>query len=624
MNMILDPSDSPALGATYLGDGKCRFLVWAPNVNSLELKLLGQHERLLPMASGDRGYFELEVDEVQPGTRYSYRIDGRRERPDPASRLQPDGVYHASAVIDPQFIWGDEHWHGIPLHQYIAYELHIGTFTTEGTFNAVIAHLDTLKDLGITAIELMPVAQFPGSRNWGYDGVHPFAVQNTYGGPDGLKRLVDGAHARGLAVILDVVYNHVGPEGSYLGEFGRYFTDCYHTPWGKAINFDGSHGDEVRRFFIENALYWIRDFHVDALRLDAIQTIFDNSAQPFLRELTVAVHDEAKQLGRQIYVTAETNQNDIRQVTPIEQQGLGIDAVWKDDFHHSLHALLTGERVSVYRDHGPLENVAKAYREGFVLTGQYSQFHKRRHGRSSRNISANRFVVFAQNHDQIGNRLHGERLSQLVSFEQLKLAAGAVLLSPYVPLLFMGEEYGETAPFPYFVDHSDEQLLKRVRKGRLRDYSEFMRDAETVPDPTSEETFCRSVISHRLPASGEHRALWEFHRRLIELRKSVPSLALLDNQRQEVTVDSKTGLMQSRRWCDEAETVALFYFGAQQAEPQVVLPDGRWTKILDSADIEWSGPGTTATDFLVSHGQVTLSLRPHSLSVYQRASETSR
>ena len=289
ISVVLHPNYSLTLGATYLGNGKCRFLAWAPSVKNLEVKLFGRQERLLPMQPGDRGYFELVAEEVEPGTRYFYRIDGERDRPDPASRFQPEGVHHASAVVDSQFAWSDDHWHGIPLHRYITYELHVGTFTAEGTFEAAIAHLDDLKDLGITAIELMPVAQFPGGRNWGYDGVHPFAVQNTYGGPDGLKRLVDAAHGRGLAVVMDVVYNHVGPEGNYLTEFGHYFTDRHHTPWGRAINFDDRDSDEVRRFFIENALYWVGDFHIDALRLDAVHAIYDLSARPFLQELADAV-----------------------------------------------------------------------------------------------------------------------------------------------------------------------------------------------------------------------------------------------------------------------------------------------------------------------------------------------
>ena len=314
------------------------------------------------------------------------------------------------------------------------YELHVGTFTAQGTFDAIVPHLDELKDLGITSIELMPVAQFPGDRNWGYDGVYPFAVQNSYGGPEGLKRLVNACHQRGLAVTLDLVYNHLGPEGNYLQDFGPYFTDRYRTPWGSAINFDGPESDEVRRFFIENALYWVTEFRVDALRLDAVHGIFDFSALHFLQELAAAVHEQAEQLNRRIYVIAESDLNDVRIVRSPELGGYGLDAQWNDDFHHALHTLLTGERTGYYEDFGRIQDLAKAFAEGFVYSGAYSPARRRRHGNSSKDLAAPRFVVFAQNHDQVGNR---HRLSALVSFEWLKLAAAVVLLSPFIPLLFI-------------------------------------------------------------------------------------------------------------------------------------------------------------------------------------------
>ncbi|KPK21748.1 MAG: malto-oligosyltrehalose trehalohydrolase, partial [Dehalococcoidia bacterium SM23_28_1] len=373
-----------SLGASFLEDSRSRFVVWAPLAHKVEVHLLAPREKLAPMESGDRGYHHAVVDGVEPGSLYMYRLDERRERPDPTSRFQPQGVHGPSQVVSPHFEWEDGRWTGLPLQEYAIYELHVGTFTPTGTFEAVIPYLDELRELGITAIELMPVAQFPGARNWGYDGVHPFAVQNSYGGPQGLKRLVNACHKLGLAVVLDVVYNHLGPEGNYLIEFGPYFTDRYKTPWGAALNFDGPHSDEVRRFFIENALYWVSEFHVDALRLDAVHAIVDHSAVPFVEELAEAVHDRAEQLDRRIHVVAESNLNDARLIRPRALGGYGLDAQWNEDFHHCLHALLTRERTGYYQDFGEFGQLVKAFSEGFVYSGQYSSSRRRRHGSSSR------------------------------------------------------------------------------------------------------------------------------------------------------------------------------------------------------------------------------------------------
>ncbi len=491
-----------SLGATYYGDGRCRFLVWAPLAERVEIRQLSPQERSAALEKLPQGYHRAVLTDFDPSGRYVYRlykIQAKEpvERPDPASRFQPEGVHGPSQVVDAEFDWEDADWHGLPLSQYIIYELHVGTFTPAGTFDAVIAHLDELRDIGITAVELMPVAQFPGTRNWGYDGTYPFAAQNSYGGPQGLKRLVNACHRKGLAVILDVVYNHLGPEGNYLRDFGPYFTDFYQTPWGEAVNFDGPYSDDVRRFFMENALYWVEDCHIDALRLDAVHAILDFSARPFLEELARTVHRAAERLNRRIYCIAESALNDTRIIRPRELGGFALDAQWNDDFHHALHALLTGEQTGYYQDFGRLHQLARAWRRGFVYDGQYSGYRQRAHGNSSRNIPAQQLVVFAQNHDQIGNRMLGERLSRLVSFEDLKLAAGLVLLSPFIPLLFMGEEYGETAPFQYFIDHSDPELVNAVREGRRREFAAFGWEEEP-PDPQDEATFLRSKLDRSL------------------------------------------------------------------------------------------------------------------------------
>src|SRR5439155_13390119 len=448
-NLLL--TERQRLGTTYLGSGRCHFLVWAPTAERVELQIVSSGDRCVPLERVGRGYHRAVVDNVEPGILYRFRLNGQKERPDPASRYQPEGVHGPSQVVDlSTFPWNDGHWSGLKLEDYVVYELHVGTFTAEGTFDAIVPRLDELRLLGVTAVELMPVAQFPGNRNWGYDGVYPFAVQNSYGGPGELKRLVNACHQTGLAVVLDVVYNHLGPEGNYLDEFGHYFSESYKTPWGRALNFDGPYSDEVARFFIENALSWFADFHIDALRLDAIHGIVDINARPFLAILSDAVHELAQKLDRRCYLIAESDLNDVKVLQATGLCGFGMDAQWSDDFHHALHTLLTKEQRGYYLDFGGIECLEKAYREGFVYSGQHSRHRARRHGNSSRSISAHRFVVCAQNHDQVGNRMFGDRLSALVSYERLKLAAGVVILSPFLPLLFMGEEYGEISPFQYF------------------------------------------------------------------------------------------------------------------------------------------------------------------------------
>src|SRR5947208_6693749 len=458
------------------------------------------------MQQNPNGYHQVTVEKLPRGARYKYRLATGKELPDPVSRYQPEGVHGPSEAVDPRFDWQDQHWLGLPIENYIIYELHAGTFTTEGTFEAAIRHLDDLVNIGITAVELMPVAQFPGTRNWGYDGVFPFAVQNSYGGPAGLKKLVNACHQRGLAAVLDVVYNHIGPEGNYLPQFGPYFTDRYKTPWGPALNFDDAYSDEVRHFFVSNALEWITEYHFDALRLDAVHAILDHSALNFLEELAERVHEQGTALNRRVYVIAESALNDTRIIRPSELGGYGLDAQWNDDFHHSLHTLLTKEHEGYYVDFGDFQHMAQAFSEGFVYSGHYSVNRGRRHGNSSRGVLSVKFVVFAQNHDQIGNRMLGERLSHLVSFEACKLASGLVLLSPFVPLLFMGDEYGEEAPFPFFVSFSDPALAAKVRGGRISDFASF-EWAGRPPDPGDESTFESARLHHELASSGRHRLL---------------------------------------------------------------------------------------------------------------------
>lgn len=594
-------------GARYLGGGQTRFRVWAPDAAHVELQITSPIVRITGLERREDGYWEACLADAPPGTQYLYSVVGRAARPDPASRFQPLGVHGPSEVTEPEFGWRDETWHGLTLDRCVLYELHVGTFTSAGTFDAVIPHLDYLRDLGITMIELMPVAQFPGERNWGYDGVYPFAVQSSYGGPPGLRRLVDACHRLGLGVALDVVYNHLGPEGNYLATFGPYFTDRHTTPWGSAINFDGPGSDEVRRLFIENALYWMRDFHIDGLRLDAVHSIFDQTAYPFLEELGDAVHAESARLKRQVLVMPESNANDPRLNCSKRLGGWGLDAQWADDFHHALRVLLTGDRSGYYADFGQLNQFAKSFGEGFAFTGEYSPFRGRRHGAPTPEISAYRFIVFSQNHDHVGNRMLGERLGHLVTYEDLKLAAAAVLLSPHVPMLFMGEEYAEIAPFQYFVSHSDGDLVEAVRRGRQQEFA-ACGFQENAPDPQAEKTFMRCKLNHALRSQGRHAMLLEFYRELLRLRREVRALATLSRHDMEVTTDEENVLL-VRRWFEGDETILVLSFSDRAATVRLPEPAGSWKKLLDSADQIWGGPG----------GAVSAeTAQPRSAILYQR------
>jgi maltooligosyltrehalose trehalohydrolase len=604
------------LGATVIDPKGVSFRVWAPERDSVSVKKVSGKACEIPLRKTAQGYFTGIAEGVGAGDRYVYVLDQNNYYPDPASRFQPDGVHSPSQVIDPfEYSWSDEEWKGISRQDFIIYELHVGTFTKEGTFEAIIARLDYLRDLGITAIELMPVAQFPGNRNWGYDGVYPFAPQNTYGGPKGLKELINLAHNRGLAVILDVVYNHLGPEGNYLGRYGPYFTDRYKTSWGDALNFDGPYSDEVRHFFIDNALYWIDEFHIDALRLDAVHGIFDFSAGHFLRELSDSVHLHAQRLGREVSVIAESDLNDARIINPPEIGGHGLDAQWNDDFHHAVHALITSECRGYYEDFGKIGHLEKAFREGFTYTGQYSRYRKRKHGNSPKDRAAYQFIVFSQSHDQVGNRMAGDRLSQTQSIEKLKLAAGVVILAPFIPLFFMGEEYGETAPFHYFISHSDSALIQAVREGRKREFASFgWRD--DMPDPQDEKTFIDSKLSFDFSEKG--KALYRFYRELIRLRKEIAALhkTSKDDIDTHCFEDDKALLV--RRWSNQDQVFSLYNFGDKVLDGNLALPEVTWEKILESSSREWGGSRNTSPEKIESHiGNISLRIAPHSFVLYR-------
>jgi maltooligosyltrehalose trehalohydrolase len=515
-------------GAQVLPNGAVRFAVWAPRAERVTVRLVsgpakGDHGMT---RSRERGVFECVVEGAAPPVEYGFLLNDNQHHlvPDPISRWQPDGPHGPSRVVDPcAHRWSDSDWRGIEMADLILYELHVGTFTREGTFAAASRCLPELASLGVTAVEIMPVAQFPGERNWGYDGVSLYAVQNSYGGPEALKQFVECAHSSGLAVILDVVYNHVGPEGNYLREFGPYFTEKYKTPWGPALNYDDADSDDVRRFVVDNARYWIEEYHCDGLRLDAVHGIFDFSAKHLLQEITEAVQESGARQGRNVVVIGESDLNDPKLVRRVPEHGYGLDGQWSDDFHHAVHALLTGESSGYYSDFGTVSHVAEALREPFVYAGQYSTYRRRRHGAPSTGIPRQRFVVATQNHDQVGNRAVGERLSALLDGPKLKLAAALLLLSPYVPLIFMGEEYGEKNPFLYFVSHGDDAIVEAVRKGRREEFASFgWRD--DVPDPQSESTHERSRLDRSVIAKPEHAEILSLYRELIALRRDEPLL----------------------------------------------------------------------------------------------------
>ena len=475
------------------------------------------------MRRGERGWWHAELSPELARADYAFSLDDQAPLPDPRSRYQPNGVHGPSRPVDHSaFEWRNTKWQPAPLSSAIIYECHIGTFTPAGTFDAAIERLGYLRDLGVTHVELMPVCEFSGARGWGYDGVDLFAPHHSYGGPDAMKRLVDAAHGHGLGVILDVVYNHLGPEGSYLARFGPYFTDRYRTPWGDAVNLDDRDSEEVRRFFCDNALMWLRDYRVDGLRIDAIHAIFDSSAIHFLEQLGAEVDQLEAELGRHLVVIAESDLNQPRVVTAREAGGYGLDAQWNDDFHHALHTILTGETAGYLGDFGSIAQFAKCLTRGFVYDGIYSKSRRRMHGRPVIGLSAHRFVAFMQNHDQVGNRAMGERLGHLVTIDQLKISAALLMTSPFIPLLFQGEEWSASTPFQYFTDHQDPALAESVRKGRRAEYADFVGRESEVPDPQAIQTFERSRLDWDERERGEHREIFEWYRQLIALRRSVP------------------------------------------------------------------------------------------------------
>ena len=542
-------------------------MVWAPSAKSVAV--VAENARI-EMRREHRGWWRAELSAEQSRSHYGFSVDGGPPLPDPRSPSQPNGVHGLSRPVDHSaFEWRHARWRQAPLSSAVIYELHIGTFTPAGTLDGAAERLAYLRDLGVTHVELMPVCEFSGTRGWGYDGVDLYAPHHAYGGPDAMKRFVDAAHGHGLGVILDVVYNHLGPEGNYLGKFGPYFTDRYRTPWGDAVNLDDSDSDQVRQFFCDNALMWLRDYRMDGLRLDAVHAIFDASAIHFLEELGAQVHELEAEVGRKLVVIAESDLNLPRIVTPREAGGYGLDAQWNDDFHHALHTVLTGENTGYLADFGSVALLAKTLTRVFAYDGTYSKSRRRKHGAPVSGLSAHRFVAFFQNHDQVGNRAIGERIGHLLTIDQLKIAAALLMSAPFVPMLFQGEEWNASTPFQYFTDHQDAQLAESVRKGRRAEFAHFVANASEIPDPQAPETFQRSKLDWDERETGKHRELYEWYRRLIHLRRCSRDLKNGQLDLDAVKFDEQA------RWLSitRGDSMVVCNFAANQQRIPIAHPD---------------------------------------------------
>lgn len=564
------------------------FQVWAPKAQKVSVKVA---DAVHSMSGPDaRGYWSTSVEGADYGADYGFLLDDDgMPYPDPRSPWQPHGVNGASRLYNQSaFAWHDARWQGPPLTGAVIYEMHIGTFTVEGTFDSTIERLDYLVELGITHVEIMPIAAFPGDHGWGYDGVSLYAVRDSYGGPDGLKRLVDACHVRGLAVLLDVVYNHFGPVGNYTSKFGPYTTDRHHTPWGSAMNFEAEGSDEVRRYFIDNALMWMRDYHMDGLRLDAVHEFVDRSAIHFMEQLSSEVDVMSARLERRLVLIAESDLNDPRIVTPREARGYGMDAQWSDDFHHALFTLLhVEEGKGYYDDFGSLADLAKSLTRTFVYDGTYSSYRGRSHGRPVGELSAHHFIGFIQNHDQVGNRATGDRLEHIVGMDLARVAAGIVLTAPFIPMLFQGEEYAASTPFQYFADHEDPEMAKLVSAGRKREFAAFGWNAEEIPDPEKQETFERSKLNWNEIHEGEHGEMLEWVRSLIHLRRSSVSLDDGDTGHVNVQFDEE------KRWLVmiRGSVRVLVNLGIETVELQ--NPDGLPVRLSSRTGIAVTPAGVT-------------------------------
>jgi maltooligosyltrehalose trehalohydrolase len=601
------------IGINFDRDGRAIIKVWAPLADAVQI-LVEEKYRTLDLVKMPHGYWSLETDQVFAEDLYWIVVNGEK-LPDPASLAQPKGVHGPSMAVDllhntdPH----DESWTNYPLNDYIIYELHTGTFSEAGTFEGIIEHLDHLIALGINAIELMPIAAFPGDRNWGYDGVFPHAVHESYGGAKGLKLLVKACHDKGIAVILDVVYNHLGPEGNYLPKFGNYFTEKYHTPWGSAINYDDSGCDGVREYFIENALMWFRDFHIDALRLDAVHAIKDLGAVHLLQEISNRTALLSAQTGRIHYLIAESDLNDPRYISELQNNGLGMDSQWIDEFHHALRVTAGEPKKGYYSDFNGIEDLAKSYKDAYVYTGTFSEERNRTFGKEATGHPGKQFIVFSQNHDQIGNRMLGERSSMLYSPEMLKLLAAAVFSAPYLPMLFMGEEWGSQDPFLYFVSHTDPELVELVRKGRKEEFAAMHNEGE-APDPQSEETFRKSKLDWAATTQSKNLDLLNFYKTLIQLRKAHLCLKMCDRDATHVHLFKEQNCLILERGLTGSMDLVLCFLNFSKESQNLPVPKGVQLNqmLLNSSSV----PNLIDSNLPTENHPTTVNAQPESFTAY--------
>jgi len=589
-NTMSDPSHwRLPVGANVIKiEGKTKeihFRVWAPKVKKLSLCITNDANRHYEMKQEPHGYYSCTIETDLWPLEYMYLIDDTTLRPDPASRWQPYGVHKASRVYDHNsFIWKDSSWHAPSLEEYIIYELHVGLFTEGETFEAIIEKLGHLKQLGITAIELMPVGEFAGCRNWGYDATYPYAPHHSYGGPEGLKKLINACHLQGLCVIVDVVYNHLGPEGNYLAQFGHYFTDSYKTPWGEAINYDGPHSDPVREYFIHNALHWLVEYHVDALRLDAIHAIFDKSALHILKEIEQEFQNMASKLGKKAYLIAESDLNDVKILNPWEKGGYALDSQWNDDFHHAIYALFTKNSWGYFQDFGDISQLAKAIDAGYVYDGIWSEYRQKRFGSSTVDCPGKQFVISLETHDQIANASQGKRFHKLVSSEQYRLASMILFCAPNIPFLFMGQEWASDAPFLYFTSFDDEDLAHAVAKGYSKENLVPGGDLKAL-DPQNEKRFLDSKLNWKELQTSEKSIILSFYEELISLRKKC---ACLSNCRKDLTKtfydEENNFLILCRSDADGSKAVLVANCSDTDQEVPHTFEKGKWELAFTSSE----------------------------------------
>ena len=605
------------VGANYQKKS-CEFVVWAPNARKVSLFLTDNNVAHSMGKVDANGYWKLILGDVKPGLEYMYQLDGHAPLPDPASFFQPRGVFGASAVVDHgSYSWRDDKWRGLQLKDMIFYELHIGTFTPEGTFKAAEGRLKELVDLGINAVELMPIAQFPGSRNWGYDAAFIYAVQNTYGAPDDLKHFVDECHQQGVAVFTDIVYNHAGPEGNFLNLYGPYFLEKQMTHWGPMANLDGPFNGPVREYFLQNTLYWLEKYHLDGLRLDAVLSMLDSSPKHFLQQLTEAVQQCSKTIGRRMWLIAESGYNQPKVLSQRKLGGFEFDAQWLDDFQHAVFALLTGEQEGYYRNYGSVSDLMEILVQPYLHVGGGGfdkSFRRRKPNEDFLWISSDRLIVFIQNHDQVGNRLLSDRITTIAGFEAAKVGAGMTLLSPYTPLLFMGEEYGETAPFNFFVDYTNKELSAVTRAGRIKEFEEFHWKGEN-PDPANVQTFEASKLHWDLRYEEKGKKILDYYKALIRLRKRMISPCYADRSKMKLLGSESQKMLFMQRCQLDCANVVIVNLSPNESSFVFPFDEGKYVKIIDSADVAWSGPGETLSN-IIAHGD-RQKIRGYNIAVFE-------